>query len=222
MSCDGVARELQRQRTQLSPPEGGCPAATDSPWNQAPVRLWKRVSVFIRPDIHDAARKHDENFTRFLNNVLARKYGLPLCPDDRFRKARRLRHLRETTVELEHEIAALSAELRDDRLGPEIRDEMEREHARVLAVRDNQMQDEADAASRAGCIRASLDAFIGEGSLSRYERMLPENDPSGDRADAFDELVALVARRCRTVVDPSEVVAEVRRRAARAKAGEGP
>lgn len=195
---------------------------TDSPWNQAPLRLWKRVSISIRPDIHEVAREHDENFTLFLNNVLARKYDLPLCPDDRVRKTKRLRRLEATTAVLEREIAALSAELRDDHLGQEIRAEMERQHAEIVAVRDERVRAETAAASRAGCIRASLDAIMGDGPIARYGRMLPENDPHGDRADAFEELVALVARRCKATVDPAEVIGEIRRRVARADAVEEP
>ncbi len=194
---------------------------TDSPWNQAPVRLWKRISIFVRPDIHETAREHDENFTLFLNNVLARKYDLPLCPDDRVRKAKRLRRLEETTAALEHEIAALSAELRDDHLGQEIRNEMERQHAEIVAVKDERARTEAGAASRARGIRDALDAIVGGDPTGRYRRTLPENDGNGDRVDDWEALVAQVSRRCGAAIDSAEIAAELRRRAATGSAEGG-
>ena len=83
------------------------------------------------------------------------------------------------------------------------------------------MRAEAAAGARVDGIRAALDAIIGDGTIDRYRRMLPENDPHGDLVDALDDLVERVARRCRAAVDPSELIAEVRRRAAAADAGEG-
>ena len=194
----------------------------DATWNLAPKRLWKRVSVYIRPDIHAEADGHKENFTLFVNNALARKYHLEPCRDGGVYRANRLRQLEQTSEVLDREIASLSAELDNDRLVPELRDELEQEHARVVAIRDNRAQAEAAAVSRAECIRAAMDAIVGESSLARYRRALPENDPSGDRIDDLDDLVARVSRATGTAVEPSEVAAEVRRRAAEADAGEGP
>lgn len=191
----------------------------DSPWNQAPLRLWKRVSVFIRPDIHAAAREN-ENFTLLLNNVLARKYGLPPCPDDRVRKTRRLRRLEKTTAALEQEIAALSIELRDDRLGPELRAELETRRAEFVARKEEQARATVAAASRCADIRTALDAIIGEDLISPYWRMLPENDQAGDRIDDWETLIAQVSRRCGTAIDGGEVAAELRRRTVRTPAGE--
>ncbi|MEN6341977.1 MAG: hypothetical protein ABFC89_05400 [Methanospirillum sp.] len=160
--------------------------------------------------------------TLLLNNALARKYGLDPCSEGGARRVRKLRRLEQTTAALEQEIAALSIELRDDRLGKELRAVLEQEYEESVAARDKRARIETEAASRVGCIRTALDAIIGDAPTDPYRRMLPENDVHGDRADAFDELVALVARRCKAAVDPSEVVGEIRRRAALADAGEGP
>ncbi len=195
---------------------------TVSPWNYAPRRLWKRVSIYVRPDIHTAIRDHGENMTLLLNNALARKYGLDPCSEGGARRVRRLRRLEETTAGLEHEIAALSVDLQDDRLGAELRSVLEQQYADFVATRDERAMREVREASRIGDLRDALDAIIGESSLARYRRALPENDPSGDRIDDLDDLVARLSRRTGIAVEPAEVAAEVRLRAARADAGEGP
>jgi len=190
--------------------------AADAAWNHAPKRLWRRLSVYLRPDIHAEAERHGENFSLFLNNSLARKYDLEPCLEGGVRRATRLRRLEQTTEALEGEIASLSVELADDRLVPGLRQELDLERARVVAARDRRSREEADRAARAGCIASVLDALLGDGPGERYRRMLPENDPHGDSADALDELVALVSRRCGDAVDPAEVVAGLRRRVAAA------
>lgn len=190
--------------------------AADAAWNHAPKRLWRRLSVYLRPDIHAEAERHGENFSLFLNNSLARKYDLEPCLEGGVRRATRLRRLEQTTEALEGEIASLSVELADDRLVPGLRQELDLERARVVAARDRRSREEADRAARAGCIASVLDALLGDGPGERYRRMLPENDPHGDSADALDELVALVSRRCGGAADPAEVVAGLRRRVAAA------
>ena len=195
---------------------------TKAVWNHAPKRLWRRVSVYIRPDIHAAADDNEENFTLFLNNALARKYDLDPCQDGGVRRVNRLRRLEQTNEVLEQEIASLSVELQEDGLNPDLRSELERQRAEIVAQRDTQSLAETEATSRAVRIRASLDAIIGEGSVARHRRALPENDPSGNRIDDLDDLVARVSRSTGIAVEPAEVIGEIRRRAAAADALEGP
>ena len=195
---------------------------TVAAWNHAPKRLWKRVSVYIRPDIHAAAEERRENFTLFINNALARKYDLDQCTGGGVNRMKQIRRLERASVELDQEIASLSVELEDDGLNPDLRRELERQQAEIVALRDKQSRTEADATSRAECIRKALDAIVGEYSLARYRRALPENDPSGDRIDDLDDLVARVSRSTGIAVEPAEVIEEVRRRAAQENAGEGP
>lgn len=192
-----------------------------SPWNHAPRRLWKRVSISLRPDLHAAARERSENMTLLVNNALARKYGLSLCSEGGTRRVQKLRRLEETTTALEHEIAALSVDLQDDRLGAELRTVLEQQYAEFVAARDECAMREVRETSRIGNLRDAMDEIIGESSTARYRRMLPENDTTGDRIDDWEALVARVSRRCGAAVDPSEVAAEIRRRAAGESAEEG-
>lgn len=193
---------------------------TAAAWNYAPKRLWKRISVYIRPDIHASAEERQENFTVFINNALARKYDLDQCMGGGVNRMKQLRRLEQASAALEQEIASLSVELEDDGLNPDLRRELERQRAEIVALKDKQSRTEADATARVDCIRRALDAIIGDGPLDRYGRMLPENDTRGDRIDLWEGLVADVSHRCGAVVDPSGVAAEVRSRLARADAGE--
>src|SRR5665647_1224582 len=100
---------------------------SDSSWNHAPKRLWKRVSLYLRPDLYATVQDRGENMTLLLNNALARKYGLDLCSEGGTRRVRRLHRLEKTTAVLVQEIAALSIDLRDDRLGGDLRAVLEQE-----------------------------------------------------------------------------------------------
>ncbi|MEN6519330.1 MAG: hypothetical protein ABFC38_14345 [Methanospirillum sp.] len=182
-----------------------------SPWNHAPKRLWKRVSVYVRPDLHAAARERGDSMTLLLNNALARKYGLDPCAEGGARRVQTLRRLEKTTAALEQEMAALSADLQDDRLGDELRAVLEEQYEEFVALRDERAEKEVLAASRATGIREAMDAIIGDDPPGWYTRMLPENDTRGIWIDDWDALVTRVSRRCGTEITGEEVIAVLRR-----------
>jgi len=190
----------------------------DSPWNHAPKRLWKRVSIYVRPDLHAAAREGGDSMTLLLNNALARKYGLDPCTEGGARRVRTLRRLEKTTAALEQEIAALSADLQDDRLGEELRSVLEQQYDEFVALRDERAEKEVLAASRARGIREAMDAIIGDDPPAWYTRMLPENDTDGTWIDDWDALIARVSRRCGAEVTSDEVIAVLRQFRPRAPA----
>lgn len=82
------------------------------------------------------------------------------------------------------------------------------ERARVV-VRGMRAEREA-ARSRQDGITEALLQIVGDGSIDRYRRMLPENDPEGDRVDDWEALVRRVSRLCGAEVDSAEVTAELR------------
>ncbi len=85
--------------------------------------------------------------------------------------------------------------------------DMERARAAV-----RQMRAEREAAKvRQDGIADALLQVIGDGPTDRYRRVLPENDPNGDRADDWDALVHRVSRLCGAEIDSAEVAAGLRR-----------
>ena len=73
------------------------------------------------------------------------------------------------------------------------------------------MRAEREAAqARQDGIADALLQIIGDEPTGRYRRMLPENDPEGDRVDDWDALVRRVSRLCGAEIDSAEVAAGLR------------
>ena len=73
------------------------------------------------------------------------------------------------------------------------------------------MRAERDAAKvRQDGIADALLQIVGDGSTDRYRRMLPENDPDGDRVDDWEALVRRISRLCGAEIDSAEVAAGLR------------
>ena len=83
---------------------------------------------------------------------------------------------------------------------------MDRARAAVRAMR---VEREA-AKSRQEGIADALLQVIGDGRVERYRRMLPENDPHGDRVDDWEALVRRVSHLCGAEVDSGEVATRLR------------
>jgi hypothetical protein len=97
--------------------------------------------------------------------------------------------------------------------------EADRERARGVV---RQMRAERDAAkARQDRILDALLQVVGDGPVDRYRRMLPENDPNGDRVDDWDALVRRVSRLCGAEIDSAEVATGVRALVAKAASPAG-
>jgi hypothetical protein len=84
------------------------------------------------------------------------------------------------------------------------------------------MRAERDAAkARQDLILDALLQVVGDGPVDRYRRMLPENDPNGDRVDDWDALVRRVSRLCGAEIDSAEVATGVRALVAKAASPAG-
>lgn len=81
----------------------------------------------------------------------------------------------------------------------------------VRQMRDDRIATATTEAAEASGIRDALEGIVGEDLTGRYRRMLPENDPYGDRIDAWDDLVRQVSRACGREAEPAAVAAELRR-----------
>lgn len=152
-----------------------------------------QVSVWLPVDVIRLIRADRLNLTRFILEQLELFYGLDAGSGDREHRDR-LATAARTAFEQQRKIDA----------------EREAELDRVRAVARRMRADrEATAARQAGIVDA-LAQVIGGSPVSRYGRLLPENDPEGDRINDWEALVRRVGRLCGTEVDPAEVAAGLR------------
>lgn len=86
--------------------------------------------------------------------------------------------------------------------------EADRERARA-AVRAMRAERDAAKARQDGITEALLQ-IAGDDEPGRFARILPENDPEGDRVDDWDALVRRVSRLCGAEIDTAEVAAGLR------------
>ncbi|MEN6516981.1 MAG: hypothetical protein ABFC38_02175 [Methanospirillum sp.] len=176
----------------------------------------RQVKVWLPAAVHALVRADRLNLSQFIRDQLDVLYGEESAVETVDKNLRLIQAARDglarqkavddESLEARERLRAVARQLRKER----------------KAEREQRQTAKDEAATREAGIRDALDAIVGEGSLARYRRALPENDPSGDRIDDLDDLVARVSRRAGIAVEPAEVAAEVRRRAERADAGEGP
>ncbi len=152
-----------------------------------------QVSLWLPVDVIRLVRADRLNLTQFLLNQLEILYGGN--QDAAVSQRNRL-------VDAAREVFAKQRRVEDEA-------EADREQARSV-VRQMRAERDAGTLRREGILDALLQ-IVGDGPTSRYRRMLPENDPSGDRIDLWEGLVRQVSRVCGQEVEPAEVAAELRR-----------
>lgn len=149
----------------------------------------QQVTIWIPVKIHRLIRADRLNLTRFVIEMLEVIYGDPSS----------------TSRDLRSRLAQAARESFAKHRAREAEREADREH--VLAV-VRQMREERDAAkARQDGIAEALLQIVGDNSMDRYRRLLPENDPHGDRIEDWDALVRRVSRLCGAEIDAAEVAA---------------
>ena len=154
------------------------------PLHQATVWLPAEVMQLIRADRF--------NLSGFVRQQLELVYGDVSPAELQVRRAQLIEAAKESIARQRQIDAARDAD-------------MERACAAV-----RQMRAERDAIrARETEIAAALAKIIGKKAL-QYRRMLPENDPYGDRCDEWDALVRGVSRLCGAEIDSAEVAEGLR------------
>jgi regulator of protease activity HflC (stomatin/prohibitin superfamily) len=155
-------------------------------------RILQQITVWLPVELADLLRADGINLSRFIRDQIAFMYddpgANPASSRDRLMQAARESIARHRAAEKEFEAG--------------------RERARA-AVRVMRAEREASRARQAGILDA-LHQIIGDDPTDRYRRMLPENDPNGDRADDWDALVRRVSRLCGAEIDSAEVADRLR------------
>jgi hypothetical protein len=154
-------------------------------------RLLAQTTFWAPVELLDLVRLERLNLTDFCVQALMEYFGLGPVADER----------RDQILE-----AAQVGVVRQRKVIQEREAGLERARTAVRVMRD-----ERDAAiSRQDGITDALLQVVGDGSVDRYRRMLPENDPSGDRVDDWDALVRRVSRLSGAEIDSAEVATGLR------------
>ena len=153
----------------------------------------RQVSIWLPVAVIRLIRAARLNLTRFLLDQLEIADGGGTCREDLDQRNRLAEAARESFGRQRALEAASEADL---------------ERTRDVVHR---MRSDRDAAKiRQDGIADALVQVIGNGSMSRYRRIMPENDPDGDRLDEWETLVRRVSRLCGAEIDSAEVAAGLR------------
>ncbi|MEN6518839.1 MAG: hypothetical protein ABFC38_11800 [Methanospirillum sp.] len=158
----------------------------------------KQFPVWIPMQLYHLVKADHLNVSRFVREQLEILYSDESLEDSLNTKFRLVLGARESG-DRQREVAAEAAANRE-----RLRDV-------VRQMRDDRVATATTEAAKASSIRDALAGIVGEDVTGRYRRMLPENDPNGDRIDDWEALVSSVSCRCGAAVDPAEVAAELRR-----------
>ena len=154
-------------------------------------RLLQQATVWLPVEVMNLLRADGLNLTAFVRQQIELMYGSDPNPADR----------RLQLVKAARDTLARQREANAER-------EANRERARD-AVR--QMRADRDAAqARQKGIAEALHQVAGKRGPAGLARLLPENDPEGDRLDDWDGLVRRVGRLCGAEIDSAEVAAGLR------------
>ncbi len=161
----------------------------------------KQFPVWIPMQLYHLVKADHLNVSRFVREQLEILYSDESLEDSLNTKFRLVRGARES-CDRQREVAAEASANRE-----RLRDVVRR-------MRDDRIASTTAAEQKVTGIRDALISIVGEDLTGRYRRMLPENDPNGDRIDMWEDLVRRVSRACGHEVESAEVAGELRRMAA--------
>jgi hypothetical protein len=158
----------------------------------------KQLTVWIPLDLYRLIRADRINVQRFVNEQFEAYYGnsSSSSPPDREQLAE----------------AARESIARQRMIATEREENLERARTTVQAMRARREAAEA----RQDAIADALLQVAGDDPPARLARLLPENDPHGDRVDDWEALVRRVSRLCGAEIDSAEVAAGLRAMVAKA------
>ncbi len=156
-------------------------------------RIIRQITVWLPDDVVQLIRADRVNLSAFIRQQLEIVYSGEspgAIVDRRMQSIEAARESLARAREAEGELAA------------------GRERAREVACT---LRAERDAAQpRQDGIAEALLQIVGDGSIGRYRRMLPENDTNGDHLDDWEALVRRISRLCGAEIDSAEVAAGLR------------
>ena len=146
----------------------------------------KQLTVWVTVPLYRLIRADRINVNRFVNEQFEAYYGPSGSPPDREQLAKEAREsiARQYAADLERE------------------GDLDHAQAAVRAMRADR---DAVKARQDGITEALLQ-IVDDDEPGRLARLLPENDPHGDRADNWDALVRRVSQLCGAEIDSAEVV----------------
>ena len=161
-------------------------------------RLLKQITIWIEAEQYELLKLDGLNVSEFVRDQIASLYEDP---------AEKRQETRDKLAQAARETAVRARAAAADR-------EAARDRARDNVRR---LRAERQAAlSRQDAIAAALLQIIGDDPPARLARLLPENDPNGDRVDDWEALVRRVSRLCGAEIDSAEVAVGVRALVAKA------
>lgn len=153
----------------------------------------RQVSLWLPVDVIRLIKADRLNLTRFVLDQLEVVYGGDLAEPDAGHRTRLVESARDAFAK---------------QRAASVIDEEDRERARET-VRAMRAERDAAMARRDG-IAEALHQVAGKGGPAWLARLLPENDPEGDRIDDWDGLVRRVGRLCGAEIDSAEVARSLR------------
>lgn len=154
-------------------------------------RLLVQTTIWLPVELMDLVRADKLGLSEFNEQQLVEYFGLnPAARDNR-----------DQIVEAVQTGVARQRKAMQER-------EAGRERA-LSKVRSMRVDRDAATARRRG-ITDALVQIAGDDSPGRLARLMPENDPHGDRSEKWEALVRRVSRLCGAEIDPAEVAAGLR------------
>ena len=158
-----------------------------------------QATVWLPAEVMDLIRADRFNLSAFVRQQIALVYG-DGSPAEAMNQRLQLIEAAKESIARQRQIDAT----RDADI------ERARDAARKIRA-------EREAASaRHESILEALVQIVGDDPTGRLSRMLPENDPEGNRIDDWEALVRRVSRLCGAAIDSAEVAAGVRALVAKA------
>ena len=162
-------------------------------------RLLAQTSMWVLVDLLTLVRADRLNLTEFLENALMDYYGLKPVADE---------HQDRIVAAGRDGVTRQRKSIQEREAGRE----------RVRSALQTMRADIDAAQARQDGIAEALLQVAGDDPPARLARLLPENDPNGDRVDDWEALVRRVSRLCGAEIDTAEVADRLRYLAAAAKA----
>ena len=155
-------------------------------------RLLQQLTIFVPAEMVDLLKADGLNVSQFIRDQIAYLYCEPTASQN---------NSRDRLVQAAQESIARHRAVQAER-------DADVERARD-AVRELRARRQV-ALNRQDRIAEALAGIVGK-NVDTYRRLLPENDPHGDRVDDWEALVRRISHLCGAEVDSGEVAIAVRR-----------
>lgn len=150
-------------------------------------RLLQQLTIWLPAEMVDLLKADGLNVSRFIRDQIAFLYSEPAASQN---------NSRDRLVQAAQESLARHRAAQAERDA-----DVERARAAVRVMR----AERGAAKARQDGITEALLQIVGDDEPGQLARLLPENDPEGNRVDDWDALVRRVSRLCGAEIDTAEV-----------------